>query len=364
MNLCFLIGGFTRVGGIGRVTSILASELARDDAYHVHVLSYSDTQLPNLYILPSNVTQSHLLDRHMTAKKAIFHNAIGKLRKYIKDHSIDILIAGGALFFPFVVLATAGLKTKTIAWEHSNVFNKSDHQFQGLARLFGAKYSDCIVTLTKNDCNNYKNVFRPDRVEHIYNPVDNLLLERKTSYNVHSRRIISVGRLSYQKNFENLIDVARGVMSKNPDWSWDIYGEGEERESLAAKITHYGLQNHVFLKGRTDRIYDIYNDYAFLVMTSRYEGFPMTLLEGMSQGLPLLSYDVMTGPNEIISDGVNGYLVKPDDTETMISRINHLITNTDLRLEMSRNCINGVKAFSLDTIAASWKLLFGELSRT
>ena len=181
-------------------------------------------------------------------------------------------------------------------------------------------------------------------------------------YNPHSQKIISVGRLSYPKNFELLIEIASEVFKRHPDWSWDIYGEGELHGELQSKIDAYHLQGQVVLKGQVSDIYDRYEDYAFMVMTSRYEGFPMTLLEGEACGLPMVSFDIKSGPNEIIVDGKNGFLVPSSNKQAMLQKIEELITDTKLRSEMSRNSLNMRHNFSLSQITQQWKQVFENLS--
>lgn len=355
MNICFLLGGFTGNGGIGRVTSILANSLSEDDNYAIHTLSYYNNNKENLYIINSKVKQDFLFDSPISMTKGLLKGGIFKLQKYLKDNDIDVLIACGALYYPIAVLSCATTKTKCICWEHSNVQNASDHSFQQICRWIGAKKSDLVVTLTKYDKISYIEKYGISKIQQIYNPIDEQAFKHVRPYRSDSKKILSIGRLSYQKNFELLIDIAKEVLEANPGWTWDIYGEGELREELQRKINEYGLGKRVILKGQVNNIYELYNEYSMLVMTSRYEGFPMTLLEGMANGLPLISFDILTGPNEIIEHSINGYLIKPFNQEKMISSIKTLINNSQYRVEMSNQNLGICRNYKLDEIIKIWK---------
>ena len=147
-------------------------------------------------------------------------------------------------------------------------------------------------------------------------------------------------------------------MKKYPDWSWDIYGEGEERIALEEKIRRYNLQEKLTLKGQVHNIYELYHQYSMIVMTSRYEGFPMVLLEAAACGLPMVSFDIQTGPSEIIKNGVNGYLCNKNSNSEMINNIISLIGSEENRKEFSYNSKKTAESFSVDSICEQWKKLF------
>jgi len=362
MNICFLLGGFTGNGGIGRVTSILANTLCEDEKYKIYTLSYFRNNKENLYHLNKKIYQDCLFDEPINMTKGILRGGISKLRQYLKSNQIDILIACGALYYPISILSRNGLKTKCICWEHSNVQNSKDHSFQLLCRRFGAKYADVIVTLTQHDKRSYIKQYNVDNVVQIYNPIDEEVFNYTRDYNLNSKKLLSVGRLSYQKNFEALIDIARDLLIDDPMWTWDIYGEGELRDELQSKINKYGLEKQVQLKGQVHDLYRLYGDYSMLVMTSRYEGFPMSLLEGLANGLPLISFDVLTGPNEIIINGENGYLIEAFDLKMMASVIDKLINDSNKRYVLSQKGKEMCNKYKLSEIIVDWKHLFENLT--
>lgn len=122
-----------------------------------------------------------------------------------------------------------------------------------------------------------------------------------------------------------------------------------------------GLTERVTLKGNSSNMYSLYDDYAIMVMTSRYEGFPMVLIEAASRGLPLVSFDIHTGPNEIIVNGVNGYLINKGDVVGMSEKISLLIQDPALRRAFSQEAIKSVERFREQQAIDRWIELIKEL---
>lgn len=355
-TICFFLGDVHGAGGISRVSWILANRLC--DRFDVHVLSVYRNPLKK-YEYREEVRIDYLFDTCMPIHKRII--SLSKAtREYIQKNQIEVFICAGEIYYIPSVLATIGLRTRLLCWEHSNVSVQGEHKFQNICRRIGAVFADEIVTLTKADCELYKKKYRVSNCQYIYNPVDDRLLT-EVLYAQSSRKIVSVGRLCYQKNFEELIEIARIVLPANPDWSWDIYGEGEARESLKNKIDEYGLNRYLTLKGNVPNLYEIYKEYSFLVMTSRFEGFPMTLLESTAQGIPSIAYDVLTGPNEIIIEGKTGYLISNGNRRKMIERIEELISNQQIRKAMSDECVKSRGRFECTRIVEQWSILLERL---
>jgi glycosyltransferase involved in cell wall biosynthesis len=329
IKVCFLLGGFTGYGGIGRVCSILVNNLCRDERYKIYTISFFHKERSDYYQINHEILQDYLFDEQINMKQAMLKGGIKKLKKYLSNNDIDILVACGALFYPISVLACKGTKTKCICWEHSNTYTTDDHSFQKACRNFGAKFSDYIIALTDSDKDYYISKYHVSNIRRIYNPIDIDLFERCGEYDITSKKIISVGRLTTPKNYDGLIDIAKVILTRREDWSWDVYGEGELRDYLQNRINAFNLQAKLLLKGEESNIYDVYKDYAFLVMTSKREGFPMVLLEAAANSLPLVSFDIATGPNEIIQNCNNGYLIEPFLKESMIECIDQLICNQE-----------------------------------
>lgn len=354
MKICFFLGGFYQNGGIGRVTSILANKLAEESNIEVLTLGYFNPHKAEIYQLSPRICKSFFLDSYQSMAKLLLVGGEKKLRRFLCDNDVDILIACGALFFPISTRACRGIKTKCICWEHSDPEGNNDHRGQRFARKYGIKKSDLNIVLTARALRVYRDKYGANNTIQIYNPIDSEAIRRSKGYNIRSKKIISVGRLTYQKNFESAVEVAAEVLSKHHDWEWDVFGQGEEFERLVALTQEKGIAEQMHFRGQVSDLYDRYSDYAIMVMTSRYEGFPMTLLEGMVNGLPLISFDVPTGPDEIIENGENGYLIDLSDIDGMKDRLLAIIENQELRKRFSEGSRNRASMFVEEGIIKEW----------
>lgn len=221
--------------------------------------------------------------------------------------------------------------------------------------LFMMKKYDGIVSLTHEDkeqnWRHWKNLFvipNPVRLPSIFS-------------NLESKRIVAVGRLAYPKHFASLIRAFSSVINRFPTWSLDIYGEGNERDDLLAEIQSLGLSSSVRLMGGVSGVQSILAEYSLYAMSSRFEGFPLVLIEALSCGLPVVSYACPCGPKDIIRDGIDGFLVTPGDETMLADRICKLIEDESLRKKMGVAALERSKDFSIDKIIPKWMSLFGEL---
>lgn len=176
-----------------------------------------------------------------------------------------------------------------------------------------------------------------------------------------NKRIIAVGRLADEKDYPSLLRVARIVFDRYPDWCLDILGEGDERPVIESLIKRYSLQDNVFLHGAQTNVQDWMAESSILVLTSKYEGFAMVLVEAMTCGLPVVSYACPVGPKDIISDGVDGFLVPPGDEEAFASRICELIEDEPMRNRMGLAAIKKAERFNPNTVITQWIDLFKQL---
>lgn len=359
MRICFYAGNYAD-GGTGRAVSLIGNELRRRTSHEIFALGHSRYNKEDVYPVEFPVT--YLYSQKMSMTHAVLKDHyLNKVSQYVKENKIDVLVCCLELLYPIALLVGKRCGIKVVTWLHTNPNIGDDYRFEKESRWLGARFSDCNVVLTKDTLEMYRRRFPSRRHVQIYNPVDRELLDYSGSYDTNSKRIISVGRLNYAKNYERLLAIAERVKLRHRDWQWDIYGEGEDREKLEHLIVEKRLGDFVHLCGQHRDIYSIYPRYAMMVMTSRYEGFPMTLLEAASCGLPMVAFDVKTGPKEIIRDGENGYLCPSDSDDTMVDRIETLIASEELRKAYSSNSLETAKQFSIDTILPEWESLFETL---
>ena len=145
------------------------------------------------------------------------------------------------------------------------------------------------------------------------------------------KQVIAVGRYVSQKGFDRLIDSWQLVANKHPDWKLKIYGDGAMRTQLERQITSLQLQNSCFLESTVSDIDQKMLKSSIYVLSSRFEGLPMTLIEAMACGLPVVAFTCHCGPRDIVSDGVDGYLVQDGNIDDLSEKIDMLITNSEIR---------------------------------
>jgi len=219
------------------------------------------------------------------------------------------------------------------------------------------KYLDHLVVLTSQDKKQWPKSF--NNITHIPNP--NPLKGDQMSA-VQNKRVIAVGKLDAQKGYDLLIEVWSIVAAKHPDWILDIYGQGEWQDFLYNKIKYLNLINKVNLKGISKNIEVEYLDSSIYVMSSRYEGFGMVLLEAMSCGLPVVSFDCQYGPGELIVDGENGFLIPPNDIKELADKLCFLIENLEIRKKMSIKAKEYSKKYEISKIMKQWDALFKSIA--
>lgn len=221
---------------------------------------------------------------------------------------------------------------------------------------FKIKGYDHIVTLTHEDKEmNWKGW---NNVSVIPNP--STFHTDKIS-TLDEKKVISVGRLSPQKNYASLIRAFKNVVNKHPDWTLEIYGDGPLEMELKSLIDQLNLKRHVFLKGFSSNIKEVMTNGSIYAMSSIFEGFPLVLIEAMTCGLPIVSYACPCGPKDIITGGKDGFLVEVNDEKELANKINLLINNDTIRKEMGENCIEKVQSFHIQIIIQQWMYLFKTL---
>jgi glycosyltransferase involved in cell wall biosynthesis len=220
---------------------------------------------------------------------------------------------------------------------------------------------DAVTVLTEHDRLDYQRVLgRSDvRLECIPNGIP----PRDAPDAAHdAKRLVAAGRLTSQKGFDMLLDAFATVAAKHPDWTLTIYGEGPLRQQLTRRRDELGLTGVVGLPGLTDRLDAELAASSMFVLSSRFEGLPMVLLEAMSTGLPVVAFDCPTGPGEVVHDGVNGRLVPALDADALGAAIIRLIEDPDRRRAMGAAAHTSSRRFFMPSVRESWQQFFAEVT--
>ena len=364
-KICFFSGDITRSGGTERVTLLIIQKLKALEKYDISILSIVEQKEKSFFEIPDEIKKTKLdSGKKWIAPGPEYLPLVPRFRHFLKNNKIDILIDVDVVLDLLSVPASTGLKTKIIAWEHFNYHyiwpSKMYQKFRHASQWFSARNADFIITITRQDQKNYENKLgRRNAIQTIHNP----MMPVKQSENALTREksIITAGRLTWVKGIDLLEKLLPMILKKYPDWKWYVLGEGEERPRLEAVQKKYQLENQLILTGNVSNVSEYMQQASIYVMTSRSEGLPMVLLEAAQNGLPMVSFDIQTGPSEIIEDGKNGFLIPPFSIDRMREKVEYLIMNEEVRDAFSKNTSSIQKRFDADVITARWERLLDRL---
>jgi glycosyltransferase involved in cell wall biosynthesis len=244
-----------------------------------------------------------------------------------------------------------------VGQEHMNLESHTPQRQAEIARRYPEL--DAVAVLTESDLDSYARALGGSgRLERIPNAVP--ALDAPAS-KLHRPVVIAAGRLTPQKGFDMLIPAFAQVAARHPQWTLRICGDGGQRKRLEALILEHDLSNNVLLMGAVDRLDLQMSEASMYVLSSRFEGLPMVMIEAMSLGLPVVSFDCPTGPREVIEDGRSGLLVPDGDVDALAAGMLELIEDEGRRRELGAGAAARAKDFSLDSIGPRWEALLAEL---
>lgn len=209
-----------------------------------------------------------------------------------------------------------------------------------------------FVVLTEGDKQKWPEI---NQISVIPNPLP--FYPEKTSQ-CNNHKVIAVGRYMPEKGFDLLIAAWKSVIQKHPDWTLSIYGDGKLRRQLQTQIHSLELTNNCILEGSVPNIIDKYCESSIFVLSSRYEGFGMVLVEAMACGVAPIAFDCPFGPRDIIQNGKDGFLVEKENIEQLATKINYLIEHEEIRKKMGQTARNNVRRFEIEKIGKQWEQLF------
>ena len=220
--------------------------------------------------------------------------------------------------------------------------------------------SDAIITLTEQQRADVVKRYGLDNVIVLPHSVPKKIpaqIER------NPYKIIMVGRLAEQKAPDKAIEAFKIVRKKIPQATLHFYGTGSMLKTLKRKVKAARLADSVFFEGFVKNIDEIFSTAALFILTSRYEGFPLVIQESLQNNCPVVAFDCRYGPREVITDGVNGYLVKVGDVEALAEKIIKVLTEPGLREKFSANCARSIEKFYPEVVSEQWAELFCRLMK-
>ena len=287
----------------------------------------------------------------------VLHYRKKTMTKYIMNSDSDVIISTRDIF-NYWLCGYGKNNTIKIGWEH-NHFHENYKYANNVSR--SARGLDYLVLVSSELQKFYAKELQNSNCMCIYipNSIESLPSKRAQLENT---KLISVGRLSKEKGYIDLLKVFKRLNSDYPEWTLDIVGDGAERESIEEFIRNNELSNKVTLHGFQGKEYidKLLNQSSIYLMTSFTESFGIVLIEAMSHGVPCIAYDSAEGAREIINSGENGYLIKHRNLEAMVMKIEDLIKNKEERIKIGSQARESIKKFTSDVVAEEWFTLIEE----
>lgn len=378
MRIIYLYTAFTTMGGADRILIQKANYLAEHLGHEVYIVTDSQEERPYSFPLSRQIKHidlainfgnmyGHALFINFFYYMQLMNKYKKRLEKLLAELQPDIVISTLGREMDFLTSLKDG--SRKIGEAHiAKKYMRNLHLLENrgsIPKIIAhhwrhkqeqkIKQLDAFVVLTDEDSGNWESV-RETTV--IPNPLTIQTAQKSLCTN---KVAISVGRLSEQKGYDLLVEAWKDVTEKHPDWQLRIYGEGEWKDRLLAKIALYHLENHIRLCPPTRHIMERYTESAFYILSSRFEGFGLVLTEAMACGLPCVSFACPSGPAEIIRQQEDGLLVENGNVKKLAESINYMIEHENVRKEMGKKAAENVQRFSESRIMEQWERLFNSL---
>ena len=365
MKLLYITNGINGAGGLERVFSVKASYLAQHYNYEVHILTLNEREKKSFYEFSPKVVL-HSIEVGGNPLK-YFINYLHGIKQIVKSLQPDVIsVCDDGLkgfFLPLLLQKPCPMiyerhVSKLISVSESNNFGVlrvlTELQFKLMDVL--AKTFDSFVVLT----NGNKEEWKLTNIKVIANPTSFYPEESSTLLN---KKVIAVGKQGYQKGYDRLLEAWYIVAQKFPEWKLEIYGKLDRKEKLQELAVNLRISHSVFLYPPEKDIQSQYLSSSIYVMSSRYEGFGMVLIEAMACGIPCVSFDCPHGPSDIISDNVDGLLVKNGDSHGLAAALIKLINDESMRKIMGANAKENVQRYLPEVVIKQWDDLFRSLQK-
>lgn len=362
MKLLYITNGINGSGGLERVLSIKASYFAEVLGYEVHILGLNNTTSNLFYEFSTKITYHDII---------VTGNPINYLTQYIngikntiKKVSPDVILVcddGLKAFF----LPTFLGKSRPIIYERhvsKSIEIRKDAGFlKSIVVQLKIKLMDFLaptfskfVVLTQQNTNEWKT----NNLVVISNP---LSFYPQESSSLTNKKVIAVGKQSYQKGYDLLLKAWQIVNQINPNWQLEIYGKLDQNQGLEQLANELKIQNSVQFFPPEKNIQQKYLESSIYVMSSRFEGFGMVLIEAMACGVPCVSFDCKYGPSDIIKNNEDGFVVENGNTNQLAEKLLFLIENEVERKIMGTRAKENVKRYLPENVLQQWNELFKEI---
>lgn len=359
MKIGILVYKMSGVGGVERITTEKINAWIEMFGYEVVLITKNEVDLPFFYSIHEKCKRYNLnIPAKLSGGLVQYVKNIprglklySELKKIFESEKIDVLftnmISIDSLIVPFV-------KTKIPKFLEIHSSNYSYNKKGWFFKNPIINKYDRVVLLNKDEIN----YFSLKNLAVIPNFID--VEEFKHSKVIKKNIIISAGRIVREKQFDHLVDIWSTLANKNPAWEMHIYGN-DHFDVLNKKVAEKKIGKSFKIYPGTSEIKSKMQEAKIFVLVSKYEAFPMVLLEAMQSQLPIVSYDSPHGPKNIITDGEDGFIVNLNDKAAFAEKLDLLINDPGLRSDFITNQKSKIELFSKKNIMKKWNDLILDL---
>lgn len=279
---------------------------------------------------------------------------IRQLRKAIRKSNPAVVISFTDRINVLTLIASMGLRLPVIVSERTDPRERPPGGAWNPLRRWTYSWSSAVIVLTPELKDVLSEFVSNTKLHVIPNPA--LLtsddVDTDVVLNFPVPYVVAMGRLVYIKGFDMLITAFSRC--KNKSWHLVILGEGPERDQLLTIAKNLGISSRVHLPGNMKLPNRVLKKAELFVLSSRWEGFPMALIEAMSCGLPVVSYDCPSGPRNIISNNQDGILVPPGDIAALVKAMDLIMDDRSKRIRLGESAKKVTQTFSLEKVMGKW----------
>lgn len=348
-------------GGAERVFADVVNGLA-ERGHEVTALTFEEPGGRSFYPIAGSVPRIDLGIGSTTGKATVVPTLrrIGSLRGRILAHEPDVVIAFMHSMFLPLGLALAGTGVPVIASEHIVPQHYRDRPLQRVLLQTAPRLVDVITCVSEQA----RDLF-PQRLQAIMRVVPNPVVMKVGARadvlgeSGHHKTLLSIGRLTDQKDHATLIRAFAEIADDVPDWRMKIVGEGELEEQLRALVASTGLADRIELPGAEQDIARSYANSQLFVLPSLYESFGLTLIEALAHGLPCVGFADCPGVNELIEHETNGILVqpKPDRVTALANTLKGVMLDAGTRRRLASAPFSVPEKYRLPNVLDAWETL-------
>ena len=378
LKIVYLTPALYMAGGVERVLTLKANYFAEHFGYDITIILTEGKDKPLFYPLSDKIQVVNLdvnfeeLWNCSFVKKCFVY--LKKQREYKRKLTAELMrirpdVTDSLLRREINFITSIKDGSKKIGELHvnrANYRNFEQNESNVLKKMFAKLWMDSLVgklkELDRLVVLTEKSKASWPELSNVAVIPDPLPFQVGTKSDLRAKRIITIGRYAYQKGYDMLLRAWAEIENKYPDWQLAIYGMGNQ-DSLRNQMRDLGIDaSRCLLNGPVEDVAKEYLNSSVFVLPSRFEGFGLVLIEAMSCGVPVVAFNCPMGPDEIITDGEDGFLVPVGDVRALADKLQTLMQNQKLRMQFSESAFCNSDRYRIDRISNQWIKLFAQMT--